>query len=177
MSSDFLDLTSIWTDVQWVHAIGKTDYRVLYGRTLTTALWCHHCQYILTYRYLKAWMLTLLFRDHPEHQVMELGAKLRKFLLSIGYLLLHQGKDRCLNFLRKPTLLSHVIYYYSSIWKMFTLLITLLNAFQVLQSQAKPLLFMVHVLHPPGWNWIDSWNCHSPTSSLLQISIPTHWIL
>lgn len=37
------------------------------------------------------------------------------FLPSIDYLLLHQGKERCLNFLRKPSLPSHVSYYYSSI--------------------------------------------------------------
>lgn len=45
---------------------------------------------------------------------MELGAKLRKFLPSLDYLLQHQGKERCLNFLRKPSLPSHVSYYYSS---------------------------------------------------------------
>lgn len=78
-------------------------------------------------------------RDGVRNQTQEI-------LPSIDYLLLHQGKERCLNFLSQ-------LYYHMLV--IIILPFEDVHSAYRLSSPSKPgktTSFMFHVLHPPSWN-------------------------
>lgn len=147
-------------------------YRVLYGRILSTALWCHHHDYYSCIQIIESMDAHPPFL-RPSRALRDgVRSQTQEILPSIDYLLLHQGKERCLNFLREPPVLSHVSYHYSSIWRCSLCLSLCLMPLK--SSKARQNHFFRGPCIAPSWLELNRFLKASLTNFLLVANIHSH---